>query len=472
MIYLRNVERDLVFEISNLVSLFTSEFSFLDDSEVFNAGDSKEDILLRLNGISTSGDKKKRKSKIKRYIYDKLSEIYDVRPPWGILTGIRPSKIVHDLMDKGVDIDDIKEILRNEYYISDDRIKLLLDVCSLERKYIYPVNQKKISLYICIPFCPTRCYYCSFPSNKLDSKNDKREKYIQALKKEIEDTSKLIDKKGYEIETLYIGGGTPTALEAHQIEEIIKSCFDNFNLSNMIEFTVEAGRPDTINKEKLEILKKYGVNRISINPQTMNDSTLERIGRSHTSEDVQRIFEMAREIGFDNINMDIIIGLEGEDINDLRCTLESISKLKPDSLTVHTLAIKKGSILKSEIDKDGINKHISSLDEMEEKIKLSKEMARNMGMHPYYMYRQKYMAGNLENIGYCTPSKECIYNIQIMEERQTNIGLGAGSITKLVFFDENRVERVSNVKNLDNYISRVEEMVKRKYDEMEEDRCQ
>ncbi len=469
MIYLKNVEKDLVFEISNLVSLFTSEFTFLDDSEVFNVRDSKGDLLLRLDDISTSGDKKKRKTKIKRYIYDKLSEIYDVRPPWGILTGIRPSKIVHDLMDKGVTADEIRRILRDEYYISDDRIDLLLDICSLERKYIYPVNPNKISLYLCIPFCPTRCSYCSFPSNKLDEKNDKRDSYVFALKKEIEDTARLIEKKGYEIETLYIGGGTPTALEANQIERVIKYCFDNFDLSNIMEFTVEAGRPDTITKEKLMVLKKYGVNRISINPQTMNDSTLKRIGRDHNSHDVEKIFNMARNIGFDNINMDVILGLEGEDINDVKRTLDAISRLKPDSLTVHTLAIKKGSILKSEIDSDGMKKHISSLDEMEEKIKLSKKMAREMGMHPYYMYRQKYMAGNLENIGYSMPSKECLYNIQIMEERQTNIGLGAGSITKLVFFDENRVERVANVKNLDHYISRVDEMVMRKYDEMEED---
>ena len=272
-----------------------------------------------------------------------------------------------------------------------------------------------------------------------------------------------MEEQNKSIETLYIGGGTPTTLSPEEMETLIKGLFKEFDLSNIKEFTVEAGRPDTINREILEVLKKHGVSRISINPQTMNDETLQKVGRKHSVNDIIECFQLARELGFDNINMDIILGLVDENLAMVENTLKEIEKLSPESLTVHTLAVKRTSKLKENID----NYELTQFDEMTKMIDLSMKYAKKMGLNPYYMYRQKHMLGNLENIGYAKEGYECIYNIQIMEERQSNIALGAGSITKFVYADENRIERVENVKNLEQYIDRVDEMINRKYKEVQ-----
>ena len=279
---------------------------------------------------------------------------------------------------------------------------------------------------------------------------------------EIKGISEIIKENNKEIETLYIGGGTPTALEAKELDLVITSLFKELNLENIKEFTVEAGRPDTITKEKLQVLKKHNVSRISINPQSMNDITLEKIGRGHKVQDIIDCFNMARDLGFDNINMDIILGLVDEDVFMVENTLKQIQKLNPESLTVHTLAVKRSSTLKENIE----NYELTQYEEMIKMIDLSMEYAKKMGLNPYYMYRQKHMLGNLENIGYAKEGYECIYNMQIMEEKQSNYAIGAGAISKFVYVDEDRIERVENVKNVEQYIERTDEMLVRKRKEI------
>ncbi|MCU9816200.1 coproporphyrinogen dehydrogenase HemZ [Paraclostridium sp. AKS73] len=399
---------------------------------------------------------------MKRSIFKVLSELYDTYVPWGILTGIRPVKIVHSLLDEGLSEFEIRQNLKDNYLIKDEKIDLALDIAKRERVFIYPIDKNKISLYVSIPFCPTRCVYCSFPSNPMKQFGHLRENYVKAIVKEIKGLAKLLKETNKEIETLYIGGGTPTTLEAEQLDDLIKSLFIELDLTKIKEFTVEAGRPDTITREKLEVMKKHNVTRISINPQTMNNGTLVKIGRDHNVDDIVRCFNMARELGFNNINMDIILGLVDENVEMVRNTLERIKELSPESLTVHTLAIKRASTLKENLDKYELTRY----EEMISMINLSMEYAKSMGLNPYYMYRQKHMLGNLENIGYAKEGFECIYNIQIMEEKQSNLAVGAGAISKYVYVDEDRIERTDNVKNVEIYIDRVDEMIERKEKEV------
>ncbi|MDY4575506.1 MAG: coproporphyrinogen dehydrogenase HemZ [Intestinibacter sp.] len=477
---------DYKYEVSELVKLFTSDFKFLDerdcmmviDNSIFYHGDkvfsktvyceNYEEILSNvdyrdLSGLDERARKKTIKETIKRSMFKILEKKFEANVPWGILTGIRPVKIVHALLDEGKDENFIKSKLAEDYYINSDKIELALDIAKRERKFIYPVDENKVSLYVSIPFCPTRCYYCSFPANSLSKFENMKPLYVEKLLEEVKGVAKLLRENNKEIETLYIGGGTPTTLTPEEMDTLITGLYKEFDLSNIKEFTVEAGRPDTINREILEVLKKHNVTRISINPQTMNDETLEKVGRKHTVNDIIECFQLARKLGFDNINMDIILGLVDENLEMVENTLKQIEKLSPESLTVHTLAVKRTSKLKEHIDEY----QLTQFDEMSKMIDLSMKYAKKMGLNPYYMYRQKHMLGNLENIGYAKEGYECIYNIQMMEERQSNIALGAGSITKFVYIDENRIERVENVKNLEQYIDRVDEMINRKYEEVQ-----
>nr|WP_295763123.1 coproporphyrinogen dehydrogenase HemZ [uncultured Intestinibacter sp.] len=477
---------DYKYEVSELIKLFTSDFRFIDERDcmmviensIFYHGDkvfsrtvyceNYEEILSNvdhrdLSGLDERARKKTIKETIKRSMFKILEQKFKSNVPWGILTGIRPVKIVHALLDEGKDEEYIKEKLKEDYYIKDDKIELALNIAKRERQFIYPIDENKVSLYVGIPFCPTRCYYCSFPANPVDKFGGKKPLYVEKLLQEARGVAELLRDNNKEIETLYIGGGTPTTLSPEEMDTLIKGLYKEFDLSKIKEFTVEAGRPDTINREILEVLKKYGVDRISINPQTMNDETLQKVGRKHSVNDIIECFQLARELGFDNINMDIILGLVDENLAMVENTLKEIEKLSPESLTVHTLAVKRTSKLKENID----NYELTQFDEMTKMIDLSMKYAKKMGLNPYYMYRQKHMLGNLENIGYAKEGYECIYNIQIMEERQSNIALGAGSITKFVYADENRIERVENVKNLEQYIDRVDEMINRKYKEVQ-----
>lgn len=399
---------------------------------------------------------KKYKDEFKKFLYRCLCRETDKTLPWGNLTGIRPTKIAMGMLENGQDDETIISFMEKEHYVSKEKAELSLDIAKREKSLLDMLHYENgYSLYIGIPFCPTTCLYCSFTSYPICSWKNKIEQYLEAVFKEIDFVAEAYKDKI--LDTVYIGGGTPTTLEADELDQLITKVKSTFNFESVKEFTVEAGRADSITYEKLMVLKKHNVSRISINPQTMKDETLKIIGRRHTVNDVIEAFHMARQIGFDNINMDIILGLPGEMEEDVAYTVSEIEKLKPDSLTVHSLAIKRASRLHSWITENGIE----TLNNTDKTMEIAAKAAENMEMKPYYLYRQKNMSGNFENVGYATKGKEGIYNILIMEEKQTIVALGAGSITKVVLPD-GRIERCDNVKDVGLYIEKIDEMIERK----------
>lgn len=360
------------------------------------------------------------------------------------------------MLEDGQEQAEIIDFLEREHYVSYEKAKLSLDIAEREKRLLDTLHYENgYSLYIGIPFCPTTCLYCSFTSYPICSWKNKIDQYLEAVFKEIDYVSEAYKDKI--LDTVYIGGGTPTTLEADELDRLITKVKSTFNFENVKEFTVEAGRADSITYDKLMVLKKHDVSRISINPQTMKDETLKIIGRRHTVDEVIKAFEMARQIGFDNINMDIILGLPGEMEEDVAYTVDEIKKLNPDSLTVHSLAIKRASRLQAWITENGI----ATLNNTDRTMEIAAKAADDMNMKPYYLYRQKNMSGNFENVGYATEGKEGIYNILIMEEKQTIVALGAGSITKVVLPD-GRIERCDNVKDVGLYIEKIDEMIERK----------
>ncbi len=397
------------------------------------------------------------KNHLKRELYKLLNKLTNIELPWGILTGIRPTKLALDPLLQGEDITKIKSHLSNEYLCSDKKIDLSIEIAKRELELLQKIDYKNsYSIYIGIPFCPSTCLYCSFTSYSAEKFKDLIEVYLEALMKEISYAKTAFT--GKKLSTIYIGGGTPTTLTAEQLDRLLTHVANCFDVKNLMEYTVEAGRPDSITLEKLEVLKRQGVSRISINPQTMMQKTLDVIGRKHTVQEIIDAYYMARKVGHDNINMDIIIGLPGETKEDVAYTLSEIGKLNPDSLTVHTLAIKRAARLN--IEKE--NYKDMAAHDAKEMLELTTAYAKEYDYLPYYLYRQKNMADNLENTGYAHYGKECIYNILIMEEKQTILALGAGSVSKFVFHNENRIERVDNVKSLIDYINRIDEMIERK----------
>ena len=445
------------------------------------------------------------KNSFKLALYDVMVEVTGRTLPWGNLTGVRPTKIAMTKMKQGMSDDEIIGYMKVRHKVSDVKANLALDIAHREDTLLKRIDHEHgYSLYIDIPFCPTTCLYCSFTSYPYAAWKKRIDEYLDALFKEIDYVSENI-VTGTDItqerdhtradqgetyhgaglrsglcgypDTIYIGGGTPTSLDEEHLERLLKYLTERIDVSKSLEFTCEAGRPDSITPGKLEIMKRYGVTRISINPQTMQQKTLDIIGRKTTPGQVTEAFLMAREAGFDNINMDIILGLPGEGVAEVSDTLGQISALKPDSLTVHSLAIKRASALKQHLDEIGIE----ALQNTEETMRLAREAAQSLGMEPYYLYRQKNMSGNFENTGYAIPGKEGLYNILIMEEVQSIVALGAGAISKRVDYempdsdesagedsDESTgttplaIRRCENPKDIDNYISRIDEMIRRK----------
>jgi len=380
--------------------------------------------------------------------------------PWGILIGIRPSKIVLKLINEGFSKLEIREKMKDEFFVSEDKIDLSYEVALKERELLQKVDTKNsVDLYIGMPFCPSRCLYCSFASNVYTG-NRFKDEYLRLLQVEIETIKEYIDDSGLMVDTVYFGGGTPTAVCDDEFEAVMKSIHDNFvEGRNIVEFTVEAGRVDSINEKKLEIMKTYGTTRISINPQTMSDDTLRIIGRNHDSSAIVRVFNLAREYGFDNINMDMILGLPGETIDDVEHTLSEIRKLSPESITVHGLALKRASRLYEEYI---LNRKypLPSQEEMNLMYRRTEETARSLGLLPYYMYRQKNMVGNLENVGYAKDGFENLYNIVMIEEVKTVIAMGADGISKKI--KNGKVSRFPNFKGLNDYTERFQEMMDNK----------
>ena len=404
-------------------------------------------------------DKKTAKNPLKAALYHMLSEYTKKTLPWGSLTGVRPTKIATEMLEHGETEEAVHKVYTDIYLTIPQKADICIEVAKREQELFQDFQyDEEYCIYIGIPFCPTRCLYCSFTSYPIAVYQDKVEAYLQALYQEMEFTAASEAYRNKRLVAIYIGGGTPSALSAGQLSALITKLKDTFSMQYLREFCVECGRPDSITKDKLVVLKEMGVERISINPQTMWDDTLNLIGRSHTVEQTKEAFGLARKAGFTNINMDMIVGLPGEDIENVRYTLSEIKKLAPDSLTVHSLAIKRAANLNMEMERyQGLIK--GSTNEM---LLAVDQCARELSLFPYYLYRQKNIPGKLENIGYAANGKECIYNILIMEEKLDILAMGAGASSKFVFHDQNRIERVENVKNVDEYIKRIDEMIERK----------
>ena len=427
---------------------------FLLDAKEFEENQKKEDA-------------QEKKKIVTKMVYRFLSEKTGQEMAWGMLTGVRPTKLAMHQMENGMNEAQAKAFLQKVYCVSEKKARLAVDIACREKALLSKLDYLNgFSLYVGIPFCPSICSYCSFSSSPIDVWSPRMDDYLKALCIELHHIAK--ETEGKTLNTIYIGGGTPTTLTAKQLEKLL-NVVDGLFLNEergaeLLEYTVEAGRPDSITKEKLEVICRHPVTRISVNPQTMQQKTLDLVGRKHTVQAVKDIFHLARELGFDNINMDLIAGLPGENAEDIRDTLRQIEELSPDSLTVHSLAIKRAARMAQEQPVRDLHTEITEM------VEDAAKTAEKLGLVPYYLYRQKNIAGNFENVGYAKADKAGIYNILIMEEKQTIYAAGAGATTKIVLPEKIKTEngketnliRIENVKNIEEYIARIDEMIKRK----------
>lgn len=394
-----------------------------------------------------------------------LQDATGLEQPWGILTGVRPTKLMHNMMNKQ-DIETCKQILREQYLITEPKVKLLADVAERQLKVIPDLFRldKEISIYIGIPFCPTKCAYCTFPAYDIRGNNGSVQGFLEGLHYEIREMGRWLQQAGLGITTIYWGGGTPTSIEADEMDALFQTIQQSFpGLDKVRELTVEAGRPDTITPEKIEVMQKWKVDRISINPQSFTQATLDTIGRHHTVTETLEKFKLARQMGMNNINMDLIIGLPNEGIEQFQQTLDETAKLMPESLTVHTLSFKRAS----KMTKNRSEYEVAERDEIAEMMQMAADWTERNGYQPYYLYRQKNILGNLENVGYSLEGRESLYNIVMMEERQTILGLGCGAVSKIVYpgteeDTQQKIERFPNPKEPAAYIQNYKEYVDKK----------
>ncbi len=388
-------------------------------------------------------------------VYEILIEFTGYTPPWGILTGVRPSKLMRSLI-AGFGEEYARDYFENKLVVSREKTSLAAEVARAEDRIVSLSEGNSYSLYVSIPFCPTRCSYCSFVSHSMAQAKKLIPDYVRLLCRELAFTGKIAYELGLKLETVYFGGGTPTALSSEDLKAVTDAVGANFDVKNAREYTVEAGRPDTLDEDKLRVLKNAGVGRISVNPQTFVDSVLKNIGRAHTSEDTVRAFMKAREIGFDNINMDLIAGLPGDVPDTFEMSVNKAIELSAENITVHTLALKRASELVTGNRIDTVS------GDTVEMLSRASENLRSAGYFPYYMYRQSKCVGNNENTGYSRHDRECLYNIYMMEEVHTVLAAGAGAVTKLKDPGSNNVERIFNFKYPYEYISRFDELCGRK----------
>ena len=438
------------------------------DGKVLLQMKKEEEILLELEE-ALGNTKKEKKSFVNKKIYKELYKYTGKELAWGLLTGVRPTKLAMKKVEEGCTDEETVQWFQEQYMVTEKKAKLGVEIAKREKALLEQLDYENgYSLYVGIPFCPSICSYCSFSSYPLQEWTNQVERYLDALCKEISFVGEVSKEK--KLNTVYIGGGTPTTLEADQLDRLLTHMEETFSYEELKEFTVEAGRPDSITREKLEVLRKHQISRISVNPQTMQQKTLDVIGRKHTVQDVIDIFHMARELGFENINMDLIAGLTGENLSDMKDTLERVKELEPDSLTVHSLAIKRAARLGKT---EGYREQLSTAEELSQMIELAADYAKEMDLVPYYLYRQKNIAGNFENVGYAKVDKAGIYNILIMEEKQSIIAVGAGASTKIVLpkgkeipdkktGELKNIVRVENVKDVTEYMARIDEMIERK----------
>ncbi len=389
-----------------------------------------------------------------RSLMHAAEQIVKINIPWGVMCGIRPAKNAREMLEEGYSIDEVREIFKNVYEVSPEKTELALTVAKNEELLLKEIEPQSVSIYIGIPFCPSRCVYCSFVSTDIHTSGKYMEEFVERLLDEIDKTAQIIEEIGAYVDNIYIGGGTPTTLSAFNIERICERLHRYFDFSKIKEFTIEAGRPDTITEEKLIAARKGGADRISINPQTMNDVTLKKVGRTHSVDMVKDCMEMARKAGFDNINMDLIAGLPGEDFEMFKHSLDEVIKLDPENITVHSLCIKRAASFRQ------LNERLTESEQMNKMLDYTQKRMKETKREPYYMYRQKNSSGNLENVGYSKEGCMSTYNINIMEEKQTIIALGGGGSTKLVMDD--RIERIFNFKDPLEYIRRFDEIIDKK----------
>lgn len=381
-------------------------------------------------------------------------KIRNISLPWGVMSGIRPAKSVRKFRVQGKSDAEIKELLKSIYEVTPEKIDLAMEVSKNEEIILQRIENNSVSIYIGIPFCPSRCLYCSFVSTDIRYSGKYMEDFLDCLIKEIDKTGKILKDLGLFVQNIYIGGGTPTTLSADRIKRLLSAVNEHLVSRTLNEFTLEAGRPDTVTEDKLRAAIEGGITRISINPQTMNLKTLEIIGRKHTPEDIVKSFFMARELGFDNINMDLIAGLPEETPEMFYNSLEKVTELDPENITVHSMCVKRAANL------NRINIELASENYIQKMLSYTQKRMRETERFPYYMYRQKNISGNSENVGYAKSGKMSFYNINIMEEAQTIIALGGGGATKLVFPDD--IKRIFNFKDPYEYIKRFDEILKRK----------
>lgn len=456
--------------------------AFFPNAEIKQCVDAEQELLVRIELDDGScflldakefeenqkkEDAQEKKKIVTKMVYRFLSEKTGQEMAWGMLTGVRPTKLAMHQMENGMNEAQAKAFLQEVYCVSEKKAGLAVDIACREKALLSKLDYLNgFSLYVGIPFCPSICSYCSFSSSPIDVWSPRMDDYLKALCIELHHIAK--ETEGKTLNTIYIGGGTPTTLTAKQLEKLLNVVDELFlneeRGAELLEYTVEAGRPDSITKEKLEVICSHPVTRISVNPQTMQQKTLDLVGRKHTVQAVKDIFHLARELGFDNINMDLIAGLPGENAEDMRDTLRQIEELSPDSLTVHSLAIKRAARMAQEQPVRDLHTEITEM------VEDAAKTAEKLGLVPYYLYRQKNIAGNFENVGYAKADKAGIYNILIMEEKQTIYAAGAGATTKIVLPEKIKTEngketnliRIENVKNIEEYIARIDEMIKRK----------
>ncbi|MGN1194546.1 MAG: coproporphyrinogen dehydrogenase HemZ, partial [Acutalibacteraceae bacterium] len=454
--YLVLNNRSFQYETENLIRVFFADEAVTvtespiagENGVVAFASDDKISVKLNLNGktysdcqipdfsLMNSDDSVQSftERKLELLVFELLKKATGYNPPWGILTGVRPAKLMTKLIENYGE-EKALSYFTNELKVSDKKAQLALKVAKNEKPIIASSAKKSFSLYISIPFCPTRCSYCSFVSHSNEKAKKLIPDYVKLLCREIELTGKIVKTLGLKLESIYMGGGTPTALDAFSLKAVTDTIRENFNLSSCREYTIESGRPDSITREKLDVIKNCGAERISINPQTFNDDVLKEIGRRHSSQMTRDSMLLARECGFDNINMDIIAGLPTETLESFENTVDTVLSFSPENVTLHTLALKRSSTLVTEDKERGDGETANRM------LTLASEKLTENGYQPYYMYRQSKCLGNLENVGWAKKGYECLYNVFMMEECHTVLAVGAGAVTKLKNPDSNEIER-------------------------------
>ena len=396
-----------------------------------------------------------RRQTLQQSYYLAAIQLLPQKPAWGALAGVRPTKLsTRHLLEGGSANSAVRE-LKGTYFVTEKRARLAVDCSQSTVKAAEKMDKNDISLYVGIPFCPTRCAYCSFVSRTVGKRTELLEPYLAALMQEISVTGKLLEKSGKRLRTIYIGGGTPTTLSSAQMVQLLDAIRENFDLSGCLEFTVEGGRPDTLDAEKLRLIRTHGADRMSINPQTMVDSVLRQCGRPHTGADVLRAYRWAVDAGFEDINMDLIAGLPGDDFDGFRYSLDTVAALNPANITVHTLALKKGADLFERKVTLPTAKAVSGM------VEYANETLSCLGYKPYYLYRQKYMSGSFENVGWSRDGRDCLYNIYMMEELHTILSLGGGGMNK-VNLPGGRLERFHNPKFPEQYIEMIHSVLQDK----------